>query len=181
MGKAVTNSRFQSRGNRSHTTKGLGNISNPSKGEPLVGHKTLHFLGRGYRSRGLETRSDIPFTHMSEKLVITFHWENEQRSVCMSYTEYATLIHPKCGEMEKSVSLHGHYTGPFVKGVWLYAKIEGLTKLTSIPIEQPRSMTFNCAGCMWKTYALQNLSRSTSEPVFKRECDMCLWRTTYVK
>ena len=118
---------------------------------------------------------------MSERLVITFHWESKQRSVSISYTDYATLIHSKCGEMERSVSPEGRYTGAFVKGVWFYVRIEGLVTVTSASSEQPIFMTFNCAGCMWKTYALQNLSRSASESVFKRECDMCLWRTTYVK
>ena len=118
---------------------------------------------------------------MSERLVITFHWESKQRSVCISYTEYATLIHSKCGEMERSVSPKGQYTGAFVRGVWFYVRIEGLVTVTSASDEQPIFMTFNCAGCMWKTYALQNLSRSASESVFKQECDMCLWRTTYVR
>ena len=112
---------------------------------------------------------------MNKRMVITFGWENEQRSVCMLYTEYVTSIHSKCSELKRSLSPEGHYQGAFKRGVWFYMRIEGFMKSTTTTSEEPSFMTFNCAGCMWKKYILQN--PIAPEPLLEKECDMCSWRT----
>ena len=119
----------------------------------------------------------IPSSSMSERLVITFHWKSEQRSVCLSYTEYATLIHAKCSELERTVSLQGHYRGAFTRGVWFYVRIEDFLKPTLTTTSEPDFLTFNCAGCFWRTYALQTSKYRLPEANLEKGCGMCSWRT----